>query len=240
MVSHLSYTTHANTYWRDCYSSNLLYPREDRQLSKLLYVCKACQSVQEHESGCTYRQNLSEAAQESMGEKAYVSNDPTVGVTSSASSADLPCFCTMCGECLRCTSCGEPAGEDSDTSELDLADLSLSWYIPACIFSFVLCLHSACDWAFGLTWIGSAVAPWSTNVSYVSSKWCCLFPVAAAEGWYWYGEWKSLPLLLLLSYLFGVQSLYYVCTNPNCNYAWSPVRDQNKWKVIGLASLHIW
>lgn len=90
-------------------SSNLLYPREDRQLNKLLYVCKACSSVQEHDSACTYRQNLSDAAQESMGEKAYVANDPTVG-------EETP-LCTMCGNWLRCRDCNTPAGEDSYESD---------------------------------------------------------------------------------------------------------------------------
>lgn len=55
-----------------------------------------------------------------MGEKAYVSNDPTVGATAPA--VEVPYFCTMCGECLKCTACGEPAGEESDASDLDLAD----------------------------------------------------------------------------------------------------------------------
>lgn len=96
-------------------SSNLLYPREDRQLKKLLYVCKACASVQEHESACTYRQNLSEAAQESMGEKAYVSNDPTV-----RDDPEVPCLCTMCGEHLQCASCGMPRIEDSGRLEDDV------------------------------------------------------------------------------------------------------------------------
>lgn len=90
-------------------SSNLLYPREDRQLNKLLYVCKACSSVQEHDSACTYRQNLSDAAQESMGEKAYVANDPTVG-------EETP-LCTMCGNWLRCRDCNTPADEDSYESD---------------------------------------------------------------------------------------------------------------------------
>ena len=95
------------------YSSNLLYPREDRQLNQLLYICKACSSVQQSEPACTYRQILSEAAQESMGEKAYVANDPTVG-------EDLSSFCTMCGNCLKCSTCGEPNGNDSERSVEDL------------------------------------------------------------------------------------------------------------------------
>lgn len=58
--------------------SNLLYPREDSRSSQLIYICKACTSAAPADPGCTYRQILSEAAQESMGEKAYVSNDPTL------------------------------------------------------------------------------------------------------------------------------------------------------------------
>ncbi|KAK5093520.1 hypothetical protein LTR70_004649 [Exophiala xenobiotica] len=105
----------AYKFCQEC--SNLLYPREDRQLNQLLYICKACSSVQQSEPACTYRQILSEAAQESMGEKAYVANDPTVG-------EDVLCFCTMCGNCLKCATCGEPNGDDSERSEEDLDDSS--------------------------------------------------------------------------------------------------------------------
>lgn len=90
-------------------SSNLLYPREDRQLNKLLYLCKACSSVQEHDSACTYRQKLSDAAQESIGEKAYVANDPTVG--------DENLLCTMCGSWLKCRVCGTHVLEESYESD---------------------------------------------------------------------------------------------------------------------------
>lgn len=85
-------------------SSNLLYPREDRALNKLVYKCKACEFVQEHESGCTYRTHLSSNVQETAGVVQNVANDPTVG----SSAYELPSFCTMCGECLKCASCGEP------------------------------------------------------------------------------------------------------------------------------------
>lgn len=71
--------------------------------------------MKEHESSCTYRQNLSDAAQESMGEKAYVSNDPTVGATSIET-------CTMCGECLKCSTCGKPEMEDTDPWDFEDLD----------------------------------------------------------------------------------------------------------------------
>lgn len=96
-----------------CHSANLLYPREDRQLNKLLYVCKACNSSEENEPACTYRQDLSEGAQESMGEKAFVAHDPTVGDTED----DTSCFCTTCGQCLKCNTCGEPNSDESERSE---------------------------------------------------------------------------------------------------------------------------
>ena len=107
-------------------SSNLLYPREDRTLNRLLYVCKSCNSAQEHDSACTYRQNLSEAAQESMGEKAFVSRDPTVRETKSSSEEDMQEFCTMCGQCLKCSTCGEGGVEDMDQDSQETADTSMS------------------------------------------------------------------------------------------------------------------
>ncbi|KAK5083551.1 DNA-directed RNA polymerase II core subunit rpb9 [Lithohypha guttulata] len=105
----------AYRFCQEC--SNLLYPREDRAMNKLLYICKSCHSVQEHESACTYRQNLSEAAQESMGEKAYVANDPTVGNPSPIDDEDDMVMCTMCGQCLRCSKCGLPNNNESEEDQ---------------------------------------------------------------------------------------------------------------------------
>lgn len=71
----------------DLASSNLLYPREDRQVSKLIYVCKACSSVQESEPACTYRAQLSSNVQETAGVVQNVANDPTVCI------AQFPIYC---------------------------------------------------------------------------------------------------------------------------------------------------
>ncbi|KIX98507.1 uncharacterized protein Z520_05808 [Fonsecaea multimorphosa CBS 102226] len=82
--------------------SNLLYPKEDRATSTLLYICKACHATSQHDSACTYRQQLGANVQETAGTTADVAHDPTVGTASS----ELPPLCTLCGEPLRCNTCG--------------------------------------------------------------------------------------------------------------------------------------
>lgn len=91
-------------------SSNMLYPKEDRATSELLYVCRACHAVQKFDTNCTERKYLSNTIRETSGVTTDVANDPTVGDDSSA----LPCFCTMCGDALRCGICDEPIAEVSD------------------------------------------------------------------------------------------------------------------------------
>jgi DNA-directed RNA polymerase II subunit RPB9 len=93
-------------------SSNLLYPKEDRETSTLLYICKACHATTEHDSACTYRHQLGATVQETAGVTTDVANDPTVG----AALSELPCMCTLCGEALRCKSCGVPAMDDLSTA----------------------------------------------------------------------------------------------------------------------------
>lgn len=90
------------------FSSNLLYPREDRNTSRLKFVCKACTAVTEHDTACTYRHHLGSTVTETAGVTTDVANDPTVG----ESSLDVY-FCTMCGDALRCGVCGVSAVEDS-------------------------------------------------------------------------------------------------------------------------------
>ncbi|OQU94741.1 hypothetical protein CLAIMM_01052 isoform 2 [Cladophialophora immunda] len=58
--------------------SNLLYPKEDRATSTLLYICKACHATSQHDSACTYRQQLGANVQETAGTTADVSHDPTL------------------------------------------------------------------------------------------------------------------------------------------------------------------
>lgn len=72
------------------------------------------------ESACTWQLNLGSNVQETAGVTTDVANDPTVG------SSQLPCFCTMCGDQIRCAECGEADGEDSDISLSDMEALDLS------------------------------------------------------------------------------------------------------------------
>lgn len=95
------------------HSSNLLYPKEDRNTSTLLYICKACHATTTHDSACTYRQQLGSTVQETAGVTTDVSNDPTVG----AAALELPFLCTLCGDPLRCSKCGAAGLEDSGDSE---------------------------------------------------------------------------------------------------------------------------
>jgi len=63
----------------DLVSSNLLYPKEDRATSELLYICKACHAVSKHDSACTYRAQLGATVADTAGVTTDVANDPTVG-----------------------------------------------------------------------------------------------------------------------------------------------------------------
>ncbi|KAL2434203.1 hypothetical protein ABEF95_004984 [Exophiala dermatitidis] len=58
--------------------SNLLYPKEDRATSTLLYICKACHATTTHDSACTYRHQLGSTVQETAGVTTDVANDPTL------------------------------------------------------------------------------------------------------------------------------------------------------------------
>lgn len=95
-------------------SSNLLYPKEDRATSQLLFVCKACHATQMFDNACTYRNHLGSTVTETAGVTTDVANDPTVR----DDSLMLPCFCTMCGDQIRCGGCGESALEESDGSDM--------------------------------------------------------------------------------------------------------------------------
>ena len=106
----------------------MLYPREDKQTSKLMFACRTCQYSEEAQSSCVFRNNLYNTVGETAGVTQDVGSDPTVG--SSPDSLDLrslghqvpndPCdlFCTMCGKELElfCTVCGE---------ELEVCELSV-------------------------------------------------------------------------------------------------------------------
>ena len=94
-------------------SSNLLYPKEDRDTSELTFVCKACTAaLRLHDTACTYRHHLGSTVTETAGVTTDVANDPTVGDTSFE-----VYFCTMSGDALKCKDCGRPAIEDSGVEE---------------------------------------------------------------------------------------------------------------------------
>jgi hypothetical protein len=82
-----------------------LYPKEDRATSQLLFVCKACHATRMFDNACTYRNHLGSTVTETAGVTTDVANDPTVR----DDSLMLPCFCTMCGDQIRCRGCGESA-----------------------------------------------------------------------------------------------------------------------------------
>ena len=90
-------------------SSNLLYAQEDRQRSELNFVCKACNSVQQFDNKCTYRNRLGASIASTAGVVTDVSNDPTVG--------DDLFFCTMCGAVVKCSKCNKDFGDGEDEEE---------------------------------------------------------------------------------------------------------------------------
>lgn len=92
-----------------CISSNLLYPKEDRELNELQFVCKACTAVTKHDTACTYRHHLGSTVTETAGVTTDVANDPTVGELS------LGICCMMCGEFLMCRDCGASAVDNVDS-----------------------------------------------------------------------------------------------------------------------------
>lgn len=72
--------------------SNQLYPKEDVQRRKLLYVCRTCQYAEEAKSYCVYRNILNNSAAETAGVTQDVGSDPTVSRISPAISFFLPFF----------------------------------------------------------------------------------------------------------------------------------------------------
>ncbi|KAI1625025.1 putative DNA directed RNA polymerase II 15 kDa subunit [Exophiala viscosa] len=76
-------TKRSEVSYRFCQEcSNLLYPKEDKATSTLLYICKACHAMTTHDSACTYRQQLGATVQETAGVTTDVANDPTLPRTS--------------------------------------------------------------------------------------------------------------------------------------------------------------
>ena len=79
------------------FSSNMLYPKEDRERNKLMFACRTCQFSEEAPSSCVFRNNLYNTVGETAGVTQDVGSDPTVG---------SPDFCTLCGQEVVCFYCG--------------------------------------------------------------------------------------------------------------------------------------
>lgn len=84
------------------YSSNMLYPKEDRQTHQLMFACSTCQYSEKASSSCVYRNNLDTSIGETAGVTQDVGSDPTVGI---------PGFCALCQLPIRCSFCDEMSGE---------------------------------------------------------------------------------------------------------------------------------
>ena len=82
-----------------CYSSNLLYPKEDRVNNRLMFTCRTCHVGEPASSYCVYQNKLNSQVGDTAGVTQDVGSDPTVC---------LPDFCTHCGEEITCFVCGIP------------------------------------------------------------------------------------------------------------------------------------
>ena len=77
----------------------MLYPKEDRLTSKLMFACRTCQFSEEAQSSCVFRNQMYNTVGETAGVTQDVGSDPTVGDTS-PSPPELDPFlplCCMCG-----------------------------------------------------------------------------------------------------------------------------------------------
>lgn len=75
--------------WLTSYSSNLLYPKEDRVTNQLMYSCRTCHVSEPATSYCVYQNNLNSQVGDTAGVTQDVISDPTVC---------LQYLCTLCGE----------------------------------------------------------------------------------------------------------------------------------------------
>ena len=74
----------------------MLYPKENKDTSELMFACRTCQYSEKAASSCVYRNTLDTSIGETAGVTQDVGSDPTVGV---------PGFCTLCGLPIRCSFC---------------------------------------------------------------------------------------------------------------------------------------
>lgn len=105
----------------------MLYPKEDKMTSKLMYACRTCQSSQEATSSCVFRNYLSTNVGETAGVTQDVGNDPTVRFSALF-------LCLLCGMDVVEGGGQEEeeeeeernAGGDFESSE-DVIDLEIAW-----------------------------------------------------------------------------------------------------------------
>ncbi len=74
----------------------MLYPKENKETSELMFACRTCQYSEKAASSCVYRNNLDTSIGETAGVTQDVGSDPTVGLLG---------FCTICGIPVRCSFC---------------------------------------------------------------------------------------------------------------------------------------
>ncbi|KAF2674372.1 hypothetical protein BT63DRAFT_394878 [Microthyrium microscopicum] len=88
-------------FCREC--SNLLYPQEDRENSKLVFACRSCPYSEPPISELVHQNDLSNKVGETAGITQDIGQDPTVRAASF-----FPELCTMCGQEILCDTCGKP------------------------------------------------------------------------------------------------------------------------------------
>jgi len=92
------------------HSSNLLFPKEDKENNELLFACRTCAFSEKAKSSCVMRHDIASSVGDTAGITQDVAQDPTVGLSQSLSDInmeEIPGFCTMCGQEIFCPFCGE-------------------------------------------------------------------------------------------------------------------------------------
>lgn len=100
----------------------MLYPKEDREGSQLMFACRTCEYSEPATASCIWRNSLKEDIKETAGNIDDVAQDPTVGEPSDSVMEDaqdggapeeeqgdaVPELCTMCGHEILCPICEQP------------------------------------------------------------------------------------------------------------------------------------
>lgn len=100
------------------YSSNLLYPTEDKVNNQLEFACRSCTFSEPANTSCIFRNELVTTVGETVGITQDVANDPTV--------SSAPDFCTLCGNEIFCEICGKQSdrGFWLEVDDEDMMDVS--------------------------------------------------------------------------------------------------------------------